>query len=166
MKKLILASLFSLALISQAFAEDLWDEYRGVLKSDRSNVHSYEFRNPWGAQSRLVWVSTELTLSGATTAATSLIPAKSTYYNCVVRVLQTITGATTWDLGDGSDADRWGDNEALTAGTVTSETDGTAVPYGWSATAISPTFTANGSNFTGGKVRISCLTQTFDGAAK
>lgn len=162
----LLQKLTSLLLVllftSPVFAQSMWDEYRGVMKADRPDVHTYELGAPNGAYTRFVWVSTEVTLSGATTAATSLIPAKSTYFGCVAEVTQTVTGATTWDLGDGSDQDRWVNDRGLTVGTKTSESDFTATPYGFSTSAVSPTFTANGSNFTGGKARVSCLTQTQD----
>lgn len=102
-------------------------------------------------------------LSGASVVATNLIPAKATYRGCVARVVTTITGATSWDLGDGTDVDRWGAAVALSAGTVTTEANFTAAPNGWSSSAISPTLTANGGNFTGGAVRLTVFYEEFDG---
>lgn len=162
MRKLFLLLLL-LTLPSLAFADDLIKSYRGTIEiGEGREIEALKFTGAHSEFSTLTWVSTELDLDGATEAATSLIPANATYYGCVAKVTEVVTGATSWDLGDGSNADRWADDAALTLGTKTSESDFTADPRGWSATAVSPTLTANGSNFTDGKIRISCLIQTFD----
>lgn len=128
---------------------------KGSLKFDSSSDATIQ--GQYGTTFTVTDACTTVTLSGATTAATNLIPADVIVHGCVTRVTTTITGATTWDLGDGSDADKWGDDEALTAGTTAAmpEWTSTAHPLFY-ATAVSPLFTANGSNFTGGVVRICC----------
>lgn len=102
-------------------------------------------------------------MTGSTTTFSNLIPAKSTYLGCVVRVTILITGATSFNIGDGTDADRWGAAIAPTATTTTTQASFTATPYGWSATAISPVLTAVGSNFTAGAVRMTCFIEDFTG---
>ena len=115
------------------------------------------------------FVTTTITLSGATTAATSLVPAGSIEYGCVARVLTTITGATTWTFGDGTTAAKYGTGLLLPAGTVSSSADwvaftsvATAVPF-YRKTAMSPTLTGTGGSFTGGVVRVTCLIENMTG---
>lgn len=106
----------------------------------------------------------EVTCSGATTTATGLIPAKHSYFGAVVRVTEAITGATSFSIGDGSDADRFGATIAIAVDTVTTEASFTADPRGWSSSAINIVLTAAGSDFTGGKVRITVFYIEMDGA--
>jgi hypothetical protein len=113
-----------------------------------------------GVKYTLSWVTAEtaaLTSGGTANCGSSLIPAGSTVYGCVTRVTTLITGATSIDVGDGTDADRWGDNEAVTAGTVVDGDEFTAGDPVWYAAATNVVYTANGSNFTAGKVRCACL---------
>lgn len=95
------------------------------------------------------------TTSGATQTATNLIPAGCFYLGVTIRVTTAVTGATSIDIGDGSDADRWGDNIAVALNTTTTMASATATGSGErQATALSVVLTANGSNFTGGAVRV------------
>lgn len=108
-----------------------------------------------GALSNIKAVDTELTaLSGASVTASNLIPAGSFIIGITVRVTTTITGATTFDIGDGIDVDRWGAAIALPAGTTTDITDFTAAGFGQFAAANDVVLTANGANFTAGAVRV------------
>lgn len=115
-----------------------------------------------GAAYTKKWVTctTAALTSGATAACgTNLIEAGSTVYGCVCKVTTLVTGATSIDIGDGSDADKWGDNIAVTAGTTTTSasfTTGTATPINYPA-AAALTLTANGLDFTAGVVKCSCL---------
>jgi len=95
-------------------------------------------------------------LSGATATATDLIPANALLLAVVTRVTTEITGATSFDIGDGSDVDRWGAGIALAAGTTTDDGDYTAAgAVGQQIVAAqSVVLTANGSNFTAGAVRV------------
>jgi len=91
----------------------------------------------------------ETTLSGATTSTSIQIPDKGICIGVSSRVTEEVTGATTFDIGDGSTANLFGDDIGLTVGTTNNGViDPTAY---YSATSV--VFTANGSNFTGGKVR-------------
>jgi hypothetical protein len=109
-----------------------------------------------GAISNVQSVSTELTgLSGATATASSLIPAGSLVLGVTARVTTTITGATTFDIGDGSDVYRWGAAIALPATTTSDPTGFTDNTLFWSgASAGDVVLTANGSSFTAGAVRV------------
>lgn len=90
-------------------------------------------------------------LSGPTATAVGLIPAGSLVMGVVARVTTPITGATSFDIGDGSDVDRWG--AAITT-TTTSPTDFTDNTLSWTTSAGDVVFTANGGNFTAGAVRL------------
>jgi len=94
-------------------------------------------------------------LSGATYVSTIAIPAYAVLIGVTTRVTTAITGATTYDVGDGSDVDLWGAAIGVTAGSQSRTADFTAVAAtGAAATSRTVTLTANGSNFTGGVVEI------------
>ncbi len=91
---------------------------------------------------------------GATVTATNLIPAGATVIGVTVRVTTLITGATSFDIGDGSDIDAWGATVAVALNTTTDGTDFTWTGPQAYASANSIVLTANGSSFTAGAVRI------------
>ena len=102
----------------------------------------------WGIQT----ASTELTgLSGSTVTAVGLIPAGSMVIGVTTFVTTAIGGAASYDVGDGSDVDRWG------AG-ITTDSDPTDFidnTLSWTTSAAGDVvLTANGGNFTSGAVRI------------
>lgn len=115
---------------------------------------SYEWSN--GQEMGIKTATTTITTSsGASQTATNLIPAGCFYLGVTIRVTTTVTGATSIDVGDGSDVDRWGDNIAVSANTTTTMASFTATGSGErQASALSVVLTAVGSNFTGGVVRI------------
>ena len=98
-------------------------------------------------------------LSGASASTTNLVPAGSRILHITCRVTTTITGATSFDVGDGSDVDRYGAAIALTSGTTTGHADYTADPESFNTAAQDVTLTANGSNFTAGAVRVVAIYQ-------
>lgn len=110
------------------------------------------------AQGSLLTFSTaeteETALSGATVSATDLIPAGAVVVGVVARVTTLITGATTFQIGDGTDADKWGDAIAVAADTTTSAADFTAAGPTLYAAATDVVLTATGSDFTAGAVRL------------
>lgn len=117
-----------------------WGTTGGVTNGQVINVRSAE---------------TALTgLSGATATATSLIPAGSLVLGVSCRVTTAITGATTFDVGDGSDVDAFGAAIAIALDTTTDLTDSTITAAPIYASATNVVLTANGSNFTGGAVRV------------
>jgi hypothetical protein len=96
-------------------------------------------------------------LSGATYVTTIAIPAYANLIGVTTRVTTAVTGATTYDVGDGSDVDLWGAAIGVALGSQSRTADFTAVAaVGAAATSRTVTLTANGSNFTGGVVEI-CL---------
>lgn len=105
--------------------------------------------------------SETVSLSGASTASTTLIPAGARLLGVTYRVTTAVTGATSFDVGDGSDVDRFGDNIAVTLGTTGNETNYTADPMWWTAAARAITFTGVGGSFSGGVVRLHVYYLTF-----
>ena len=96
-------------------------------------------------------------LSGATYVTTIAIPAYANLIGVTTRVTTEVTGATTYDVGDGSDVDLWGAAIGIVLGSQSQTSDFTAVgAVGAAATSRTVTLTANGSNFTGGVIEI-CL---------
>jgi hypothetical protein len=95
-----------------------------------------------------------VTLSGATTATSNIIPAGCFVIGVATTTTTTITGASGYTVGDGSDADRWGDITGTAVGTNSNNTNSTANPTGYVAAASAVTLTAKTSNFTGGVVQV------------
>jgi len=90
------------------------------------------------------------TPSGSTVTSTNLIPANSIVLGVTVRVTTAVTGATTFDVGDGTTANRFADDVAVALNT----TSQLAIAPALFAAATNVVLTANGSNFTGGAVRV------------
>jgi hypothetical protein len=96
-------------------------------------------------------------LSGASYTTTIAIPAYANLIGVTTRVTTEVTGATTYDVGDGSDVDLWGAAIGVALGSQSRTANFTAVAaVGAAATSRTVTLTANGSNFTGGVIEI-CL---------
>ncbi len=91
--------------------------------------------------------------SGATYTFTNLIPAGTLVWGVTCRVTTLITGATSFEVGDGTDADRWGHLIAVAANTTTSIADFTIASPVYYAAATSVVLTANVSDFTAGVVK-------------
>lgn len=109
-------------------------------------------------------VTTAITTpSGSTVDATNLIPAGSIVWGVIARVTTTITGATTFDVGTAADTTAWGSNVAVAGGT---NTTGAHFAATWQPTnypsATSVRLTADGSDFTGGVVRLTVFYSQFN----
>ena len=112
----------------------------------------------FGQSTRLGQSTTLLTaLSGATVTATNLIPANCILLGVTARVTTAITGATSFDIGDGSTADRFGDDIAIALNTTANNCIAPALI----TAATNVVLTANGSNFTGGAVRLTAHFMTL-----
>lgn len=99
-------------------------------------------------------VTTAVTLSGATSGTGNVIPAGATVVDIATSTTTTITGATGYQVGDGSDADRYGDITGTAVGTASAAANYTADPRWWSSAARAVTLTAKTSSFTGGVVQV------------
>jgi len=107
---------------------------------------------------RLTIKTRAVTLSGLTGASvattTGLIPDGAVLVGLTTRVSTAITGATGYDIGDGSDADRWGANIGFALNTASDNRDWTATTIQCFTAAQEVTLTAVGGNFTDGAVQI------------
>jgi DNA-binding response OmpR family regulator len=93
----------------------------------------------------------EVTLSGASTNSTITIPDRALVIAVNSRVTQAITGATSFSVGISGDNTRYGNSLGIALDTTNVGMSLNPISY-YAATALR--FTANGSNFTGGKVRV------------
>lgn len=111
-----------------------------------------------GQSTQLGQSTTLLTgLTGATVTATNLIPANCILLGVTARVTTAITGATTFDIGDGTTANRFGDDIAIALNTTAQNCIAPALV----TAATNVVLTANGSNFTGGEVRLTAHFMTL-----
>ncbi len=94
------------------------------------------------------------TLSGATGVLGGFLPANSIIQSITFRVTTAITGATSFDIGDGTTADRWGAGRPVTLNSTSDVGDYTVDtgPF-YTPASTSITFTAIGGSFTGGVIR-------------
>lgn len=142
----------------------------GLAIVDDDNVKHYIYgtvqdlaSSDKGALAQVKCAETELECSGASVTAAGLFPAKVHQLGVVVRVTEAIAGASAFDVGDGSDADRYGNDIAVALDTKTTQADFTADPRGWSSSAGNVVLTAVTSNFTDGKVRVTAFYIDFTG---
>lgn len=127
----------------------------GYIGVSGTSVPTLSQVSPNGAARQFVQVTTTLSgLSGASVTTVGLIPAKVVLRGAVARVTTAITGAASFEIGDGTDVDRYGTAVAIALGTTTSSSNFTADPESYSSSAREITLTANGGNFTGGAVRL------------
>ena len=105
--------------------------------------------NAHAAQTRFELVEEELTLSGAFVDSTVTIPDRAIVFGVSTRTTQAITGATSYDCGVAGETDKYGGSLGIAAGNTNSGVTGPSAFYADTAIRI----TANGPDFTGGKVR-------------
>jgi len=95
-------------------------------------------------------------LSGASATTTgTFIPDGAVVVGVTTRVSTLLTGATGYTIGDGTDADRWGDITGTAVGTTSDNRDWTAATIECFTAGGNITLTAKGSNFTAGAIEIS-----------
>lgn len=132
--------------------------YNGSLEVDGSLIAKagQTFESSHGAKMRIQTAEAiESALTGATdTVGSNLIPAGAMVFGVLVIVTELIVGPTTFTIGDGTDADKWGTGIALTAGTKTTHTAFTssANPIVYTS-AANVVLTGTGGSFSAGGVR-------------
>lgn len=109
-------------------------------------------------------VTTAVTLSGASTSTGNVIPAGATVVDIATSTTTTITGASGYTVGDGSDVDRYGDITGTAVGTNSGSTNYTADPRWWTNAARAVILTAKTSNFTGGVVQVTVFYRSATGS--
>lgn len=93
-------------------------------------------------------------LSGASVAAAGILPTGAMVLGVTTRVTVAITGATTFDIGDGTDVDAFGAAIAPDLDTLTDTSNWTIATAPVYPGGTDIVLTANGGNFTAGDVRI------------
>ena len=94
-------------------------------------------------------------LSGASATTTgTFIPDGAVVVGVTTRVATLLTGAAGYTIGDGTDADRWGDITGTAVGTTSDNRDWTAATIECFTAGGNITLTAKTSNFTAGAVEI------------
>jgi hypothetical protein len=95
-------------------------------------------------------------LSGASATTTgTFIPDGAVVVGVTTRVSTLLTGATGYTIGDGTDADRWGDITGTAVGTTSDNRDWTAGTIECFTAGGNITLTAKTANFTAGAIEIS-----------
>jgi hypothetical protein len=96
----------------------------------------------------------ELTLTGAfvETADAAFIPDRAIVLGVASRTTEAITGATSYGVGVSGEADKFGGLLGIAAGSTNIGVIGSTAFYADTKVRV----TANGSDFTGGKVRLIC----------
>jgi Protein of unknown function (DUF2793) len=97
----------------------------------------------------------ELTLTGAfvETADTAFIPDRAIVLGVAARTTVAITGASSYSVGISGEADKFGDLLGIALGSSNVGVIGPTAFYADTKVRV----TANGSNFTGGQVRLICF---------
>jgi len=101
-----------------------------------------------------VATTTIASMSGPSVTAVGLIPAGSFVIGVTTRVVVLITGPAGYDVGDGTDIDRWGNSILVAINTTSDITDFTSSALSTFPAANDIVITSDGSNFTAGTIRI------------
>lgn len=130
---------------------------------DAAVAGSLAVGSPRGAVMSFVQLEGAITGTGATISASNLIPAGTVVMGCVLNVTTAFTGSglSSFTIGDGTDADRWGATIALAAGTKTTSANFTAAgPVNYTS-ATSVVLTGTGGSFATGAARVTCYGYRF-----
>ena len=90
----------------------------------------------------------QLDLSGESTVASTQIPARAIVFGVSVRVVESVTGATSFDVGIAGETNKFGGNLGTLVGDTNIGVIGPTAFYDPTSIHV----TANGSAFTGGKL--------------
>ncbi len=103
-----------------------------------------------GAETAFQALEEELTLSGTYIDSTIHIPDRAIVFAVSTRTTEPVTGASSYDCGIAGEKDKYGGSLGIAAGSTNSGVTGPTAFYSDTNLRI----TANGGNFTGGKVRV------------
>lgn len=147
-----------------------WDEngaalyiYTGAdwdLLSSASGMTHTSNASPFGATNKFHLLEEELTLSGASVDSTIQIPNRAIVFAISVRTTLAVSGASSYDCGIVGETSKYGGTLSISLGTTNSGVTGPTAFYADTAIRL----TANGSNFSGGKVRITIHYMRCDAA--
>ncbi len=103
-----------------------------------------------GSETRFELAEEEITLAGQSTDSTIVIPDRAIAFAISTLTTQTITGAASYDCGIAGETGKFGSTLGIATGSTNSGAIGPTAFYADTAVRLS----ANGSDFTGGKVRV------------
>jgi hypothetical protein len=133
-------------------AADTWAHRRANNGQTVNRYGEYTSSTNYQRLSSSVAKATLSAVSGASVVATGLIPAGAQLIGLTSRIgtgLGTSNGTTGYQIGDGSDADRWGAITGTASGTTTDDRNWTDFTQFRQAAAKDVTVTAVGGNFDG-----------------
>ena len=113
-------------------------------------------KSPSGATTAMQVEEEELTLSGAYVESSIVIPNRAIVLGVSTHTTQTITGASSYDCGIAGEPSKFGGSLGIAIDSTNSGVIGPTAFYSDTPIRLS----ANGGNFTGGKVRIAIHTLT------
>lgn len=96
----------------------------------------------------------DIGVTGPSVVVPGIVPPGAVLVGLSVEVITAIAGATGFDVGDGSDQDRWGANIPVALNAVSDATDWTIGTIEAFPSGAGVTLTALGGNFTAGTVRV------------
>lgn len=108
-----------------------------------------------GAGAQVKQKMIELTLSGASVSFTGALPNQSIILGVSGYLTEAITGATGFQVGDGTTVSRFANSNGITVGTSFGPANGSDTSPKIQAGTGNIVVTAKTSNFTGGKLRLS-----------
>jgi len=115
-------------------------------------------RSPFLASTRFEILEQEVTLSGASTATTVLIPNRAIVLGVSTRTSLAVTGATSYSCGVAGDTAKFGSSLGVAKNASNIGVIGATAYYADTPVVI----TAAGGSFTGGKVRVAIHVMRFD----
>jgi hypothetical protein len=133
-------------------ADDTLAQRRGTNTQTLRLYDRYTNSTNYSRMSFKSFTTTLASVSGASVTATNLIPAATNVIGVNSKVtvaLGTGGGTTGYQVGDGTDADRWGSITGTDTATASGMANATADPRGWFQAANNVVVTANGGNFNG-----------------
>jgi len=134
--------------------DGVWKPLADVIAFDAATVA----RSPHGAATRFSVREEDVTLAGAFTATTAVIPSRAIVLSVSARTLTTVTGASAYDCGIAGEASKFGGSLGVAAGSTNQGVIGPQAFYADTAVRI----TAIGADFTGGVVRVAIHLLQFD----
>jgi hypothetical protein len=127
-----------------------WSLFAAGLADANVFTATQTFASPHGASLAIKILEEELTLSGASGASTIVIPNGSICFGVSERVTEAVTGASSFKVGISGEPNKFGDLLGLSLASTNFGIIGPTAFYANTPIIV----TANGSNFTGGKVRL------------
>jgi hypothetical protein len=132
------------------FDGSAWSLFVASLSDENAFAAPQTFASAHGASLKLDIIEEELTLSGPSVTSTATIPNGSICFGVSERVTEAVTGASSFKVGIAGETAKFGDLLGLSPGATNFGIIGPTAFYADTAIAV----TANGSDFTGGKIRL------------